>query len=104
MRTALRHALAATVFHFLAATTTHAQSRNILYGGRGGSNLNDLYILNPSNGSVLIDLGPTGFSISGLAFDPTTGILYASTARRGMPTGSLLTLDPTTGASTVVGS
>jgi len=104
MRTALRHALAATIILFLAATTSQAQSRNILYGARGGGNLTDLYILNPSNGSVLVDLGPSGFSITGLAFDPTTGILYGSTARAGMPSGSLITLNPITGTGTLVGS
>src|SRR5438105_1955359 len=104
MRTAIGHALAATIFLFLAATTSQAQSRDILYGARGNNFLSDLYILNPSNGSVVADLGPTGFSITGLRFDPTTGILYASTARRGMPTGSLLTLNPVTGTGTLVGS
>lgn len=103
MRTAIRYALAATIGLFLAVTTVQAQSRNILFSARGGGNLTDLYILDPSNGSVLLDLGPTGFSISGLRFDPTTGVLYGSTANR-LSAGDLITLNPITGAGTFVGN
>src|SRR4051812_29089522 len=105
MRTALRYALGAAVTVFLAVTTAQAQSRDILFGAIGGGHLSDLYILDPSNGSVLFDLGPTGFSITGLRFDPSTGILYGSTANTGgsVPR-SLITLNPSTGAGTLVGS
>lgn len=103
MRTAIRYVLPATFALLVAATPIRAQSRNILFGARGGGNLTDLYILNQSNGSVLIDLGPTGFSISGLRFDPTTGILYGSTANR-LSNGDLITLNPITGTGTLVGN
>ncbi|HYR21968.1 MAG TPA: autotransporter outer membrane beta-barrel domain-containing protein [Chthoniobacterales bacterium] len=104
MRTALRYVLAATFALLLAATTTEAQTRNILFGAVGGGTLSDLFILNPANGSVIADLGPTGFSITGLRFDPTTGILYGSTANVGPSRGSLITLNPITGTGTLVGS
>jgi uncharacterized protein YhjY with autotransporter beta-barrel domain len=82
------------------------QARDILFSAIGGGTLSDLFILNPSNGSVVTDLGPTGFSITGLRFDPTSGILYGSTARRTAPahTGSLITINPITGAGALVGS
>src|SRR6266513_5698416 len=102
MRTAIGHVLAATIFLFLAATTSQAQSRDILFGARGGGNLTDLYILNPSNGSVLVDLGPSGFSITGLAFDPTSGVLYGVTgAQSPNSPSSLIRINPTTGAGTL---
>src|SRR2546423_15055363 len=105
MRAAIRHALAATITLFVAITTSQAQSRDILYGAIGNGTLSDLYILNPSNGSVVADLGPTGFSISGLRFDPTTGVLYGSTTNfaGGVPQ-SLIRLNPATGMGTLVGS
>src|SRR6267143_331730 len=104
MRTAIRYVLPATFALLLAATTAEAQTRNILFGAVGGGTLSDLFILNPANGSVIADLGPTGFSITGLRFDPTTGILYGSTANVGPSRGSLITLNPITGTGTLVGS
>lgn len=104
MRIAIRYVLPATFALLLAATTTEAQTRNILFGAVGGGTLSDLFILNPANGSVVADLGPTGFSITGLRFDPTTGILYGSTANIGPSRGSLITLNLFTGAGTLVGS
>ena len=104
MRPAIRYLLPATFALLLAATTTEAQTRNILFGAVGSGTPSDLFILNPSNGSVVADLGPTGFSITGLRFDPTTGILYGSTANIGVSRGSLITLNPITGTGTLVGS
>ncbi len=60
-----------------------------------------LYVLDPSNGSVLRTIGPTGFDhLTSIDVDPTTGILY------GVTNGPdrLIRLDPTTGAGTVIGS
>src|SRR5436305_1685241 len=101
---ARRFALTACLFVVLTVEAG-AQSRDILYGARGGGNLTDLYILNPFTGSVVTDLGPTGFSISGLRFDPTTGVLYGSTTNfSGSVPQSLIRLNPATGAGTLVGS
>ncbi len=94
----------ATFAFLVATTTTDAQSRELLFGAIGHGTPSDLFILNPANGSVVADLGPTGFSITGLRFDPTTGVLYGSEARRGVGTGSLLTINPITGTGTLVGS
>ena len=105
MKRAIRHALAATIFLFLAATTLQAQSRNILFGATGARTPSDLFILNPSNGSVVADLGPTGFAITGLSFDPTSGVLYGVTSQLSSNSpGSLIRLNPITGAGTLVGS
>ena len=81
-------------------------SASILYGADGaGGNLSNLYILNPTNGSIISTVGPIGFSITGLAIDPTTGVLYGSTSRNGAAgLFNLITIDQTTGAGTLVGS
>src|SRR3984893_5878642 len=106
MKTAFRQTATALLLLYLCfGASRQLQARDILFGAIGGGTLTDLFILNPSNGSVAVDLGPTGFSISGLRFDPTTGILYGSTANNGgVSRGILITIKPITGAGTLVGS
>jgi outer membrane autotransporter protein len=77
-------------------------ARDLLFGAIGGGTLSDLYILNPANGAAT-SLGPTGFSISGLRFDPTSGVLYGSSARTGAGGRNLITINPFSGAGTIVG-
>jgi hypothetical protein len=83
-----------------------------LYAATGFGGVNgELYILNPANGSVITDVGPLvdssghHYGISGLAFHPTTGVLYGSTANRS-PTarGHLVIVNPATALVTDVGS
>jgi len=58
-------------------------------------------VLDPADGSLLRTIGPTGYDhVTGIDFDPTTGILYGVTNGP----GRLLVLDVTTGAGTVIGS
>jgi hypothetical protein len=80
---------------------------SILYGATSSGH-GELYILNPATGGALTDVGPlndgaaTNYSVTGLAFDPNTGLLYGST---GAVTGTkLLTINPATATVTVVGS
>jgi hypothetical protein len=85
-----------------------ASAREVLLGADGARGIpSNLYILDPSNGSVIQNLGPIGFAVTGLAEDPITGTLYGSTAQRGLGgapnPGSLITIDKTTGAGTQVG-
>src|SRR5262249_40882173 len=63
------------------------------------------YILNPANGAVVQTLGSIGFSVTGLAVHPLTGVLYGSTgnASSNAP-GSLIRIDKATGAGTLIGS
>jgi hypothetical protein len=74
-----------------------------LYGTKGGSVASDLYTIDPVT-AAQTSVGPTGHAITGLAFDPTTGILYGVTTNLdpGAPR-SLVTINPLTGASTLVG-
>ncbi len=105
MRTAIGHVLAATIFLFLATTTSQAQSRDILYGATGGSGASNLYILNSTNGSIASTVGPIGYAITGLAFDPTSGVFYGVTSDNSPnASASLITINPVTGIGTLVGS
>lgn len=76
---------------------------DVLYAALGGSNpTSDLYTVDPVTG-LMTSVGPIGFAVTGLAFDPTTGILYGSTSRQSaLHPQALITIDPTTGAGTLV--
>jgi hypothetical protein len=70
-----------------------------------------LYQLNPANGSViqnvglLNDVAGKNYPVTGLAFHPTTGVLYGSTGNNPAETAArLVTIDPATALVTVVGS
>jgi hypothetical protein len=99
--------LFASTCGLLAATGS--ASAELLYGTDGaGNNPSNLYILNPSNGSVVRTVGPIGFGVTGLAIDPTTGTLYGTTGRNtgpgtGPSPGSLVTINRETGAGTLIG-
>jgi hypothetical protein len=88
----------------LAATQAEAQS---LYGATSSGH-GELYILNPATGGVLQDVGAlndagaVNYSVSGLAFNPVTGVLYGSTG--GVSGHNLLRINPANGQVTVVGS
>jgi hypothetical protein len=67
-------------------------------------------VLNPANGAVVSTVGPLqdslgrSYGLTGLAFNPITGVLYGSTSN-GSPTapGSLVTVNPATVRVTVIG-
>ncbi len=66
-----------------------------------GGNVAILYELDPTTGGVLSTIGATGFShVTGIAFHPTTGILYGVVSN----SGQLITINTTTGAGTLVGT
>jgi hypothetical protein len=62
----------------------------------------NLYILDPTDGSILQTVGPIGFGITGLAFDSTTGALYG-TVSSSRDRNNLAVIDPSTGAGTLIG-
>jgi len=70
--------------------------------GASGSS-STLYILNPATGAIDTTVGPIGFSITGLAFDPTTQVLYGSTGNNSASPRNLVRIDTTTGAGTLIG-
>lgn len=82
-----------------------------LYAATASGGPGELYIIDPSNGSVIQDVGPlndalgTNYPITGLAFHPVTGVLYGSTGNNPQGTAArLVTIDPATALVTVVGS
>jgi hypothetical protein len=71
--------------------------------GIGGDNTNNLVCMNLTTGAATT-IGPTGrnFSDGGIDFDPATGVLWGvlDTA----PPSEIITINPTTGAATLVGT
>jgi hypothetical protein len=69
-----------------------------------------LYVISTANGSMVQDIGPlndavgTNYPITGLAFRPTTGVLYGSTGNAGAVDAMLVTINPATARVTVVGA
>jgi hypothetical protein len=85
-----------------------AASADMLYAANGaGGNISTLYVLDANTGAVVRAVGPIGFAVTGLAIDPKSGTLYGSTGRQaadGQPNpGSLIKIDRSTGAGTLVG-
>lgn len=82
-----------------------------LYAASAAGAAGTLYTLDATNGSVLTTVGAlndvagTNYPITGLAFHPTTGVLYGSTGNNPAATGALLvTINPSTAQVTVVGA
>ena len=96
------------VFCALVILALSVQANASTMYGATSSGHGELYILNPATGSPLQDVGAlndvTGlnYSVTGLAFDPGTGVLYGSTG--GASGAKLLTVNPATASVSVVGS
>ena len=98
---------------FLALSLAIASSRAsaaVMFGATSAGGPGELYTLNPANGAMVSDLGPlhdagnVNYPITGLAFHPTTGVLYGSTGNAGAVDALLVTINPITALVTVVGS
>lgn len=81
---------------------------SVLYGSTSAGGAGELWTLNATNGGGIQDIGPLNdlasknYAVTGLAFNPVTGVLYGST---GGKTGTqLLTINPATALVTVVGN
>jgi hypothetical protein len=105
-RRCTRAALAASVLMsalFVTAAAA-APSPPVLYGAiAAGAPTSDLFRINPATGAAT-SIGPIPQAVTGLAEDPTTGILYGVTAQSTSAPRDLLTIDPATGHGTIVGS
>ena len=99
---ARRIALAFALCMLVYPVTVAARALYAVDGSGGAPST--LYLLDPSNGRVIREIGPVGFNeVTGLAFNPVTGILYGvSSPENG--TGELIRIDPETGAGTAIGS
>lgn len=63
-----------------------------------------LYTLNTSNGEIVRAIGSTGQRVTSMAVHPTTRVLYGVSGSSSPNSRSLLTINKSTGASTVVGA
>jgi hypothetical protein len=88
-----------------------AQQGLLLYAATGyASSVGELYILNPVDGSVIADVGPlndsqdNNYGLTGLRYDPSTGLLYGITIGSS-PTApnALVVVNPSNARVTYVG-
>lgn len=69
----------------LSVTPKQAAAASILYGATSAGGPGELYTLNPLTGAMTVDIGPlndalgANYPVTGLAFNPITGLLYGST-------------------------
>jgi len=82
-----------------------------LYGATSAGGPGELFTLNPATGAMLTDVGPlndllsVNYPITGLAFNPITGLLYGSTGNSSLATAAqLVSINPATAQVTVIGA
>ena len=98
-------AASALVVAGLVAAPAPAQGAQVLLGVDGGGGLfAHLNAIDPSTGDVISRGGYTGVALTGIAEDPTTGILYGVSSNNDpIAPGFLFTIDQVTGAATQIG-
>jgi PEP-CTERM motif len=100
---------------FFCALATLALTMRVdaqsLYASTAAGGAGELYVLNPANGSMVLDVGPlndslgANYGITGLAFNPVTGVLYGSTANSNPSTAAqLVSINYNSGLVTVIGA
>jgi hypothetical protein len=82
----------------------------VLYGATASGSPGRLFTIDPATAAQISDIGPTNdaaganYPITGLAFHPTTGVLYGSTGNNPAATaGTFVTINPATAQVTVIG-
>jgi hypothetical protein len=80
---------------------TTGSCKNVVIGGPC-TETSTLVQIDPSNGALVTVIGPVGYTVNGLAWDPATDTLYATTAIGDTAFHGLITIDPATGAGTPV--
>jgi hypothetical protein len=74
----------------------------------GNSGASSLYVIDEVTGAGTligeISNGDIGYAVNSIAFDPTTGLMYASTTSWSGDFNGLLLIDPSTGAATEIGA
>jgi hypothetical protein len=99
------------MFCVLALSASLASVRaGTLYLATASGSPGELYIIDAATGATLKDVGPlndsssVNYAVTGLAFHPTTGVLYGSSASTNAPTPPrLLSINPATAQVTVIG-
>jgi hypothetical protein len=80
-----------------------------LYASTSAGGPGELYTLNPATGAMVSHIGSlndtfgNNYPITGLAFNPVTGVLYGSTGNAGSVDAMLVTINPATALVTPIG-
>jgi hypothetical protein len=80
---------------------TTGSCKNVVLGGPC-TETSTLVQIDPSNCALVRVIGPVGFTVNGIAWDPDTNQLYATTAIGDVVFHGLITIDPNTGQGTPV--
>jgi hypothetical protein len=79
----------------------------VLYGAIGSGNNAQLFTINPTTAATTyiatVNVSGVNLSLTGLAFQPGTGVLYGVTATHGSYAQTLVTIDLPSGAATLIG-
>ena len=94
----------------LVTWVDHARAAT-MYAASASGGPGNLFVIDPASGAVMRNVGPlndadgVNYPITGLAFHPTTKVLYGSTGNNPAETASrLVTIDPATALVTVIGN
>lgn len=89
----------------VASTPQAVRAQTVrLYGTEGyGGTLATLVEIDPATGAFIDTIGPVGYTINGLTWDPTTDTLYGGGSLLDPSHNGLMTIDRTTGAGTPIG-
>jgi hypothetical protein len=95
----------------LLPVMTSTDTKADLYAASAADGPGQLFRLNPATGGMLQDIGQLNdlnglnYPVTGLAFNPLTGVLYGSTGNNPTTTAArLVTVHPVSGLVTVIGS
>jgi hypothetical protein len=95
----------------LLLTSSPTPAATVLYGATAAGGAGELYTINPLTGAMISDVGPlndslgANYPITGLAFNPVTGLLYGSTGNSvAASAAKLVSINPANGLVTVIGS
>jgi len=84
-----------------------AAAQSVLYVTTGNGNESTLYTVDPQTAQAVLvgDVlaGSTGMVITGMAFQPGSGVLYGVTGSETGPSRQLVTIDPQTAQATLIG-
>jgi hypothetical protein len=97
--------LTAVLLVVLAAAAPHADAQVRLFGTQGfGEVSSTLVELDQATGAIVQTIGPVGYIVNGLDYDPVTGKLFGGTSYRDPNFNGLIEIDMSTGAGTPVGA
>jgi hypothetical protein len=107
----LRNSFLVLLCALSTVASTYRAGAATLYGSTSAGGPGELYTLDPATGAMLSDIGAlndnkeVNYPITGLAFNPITGVLYGSTGNSVHDTAAqLVTINPATAQVTLIGS